>query len=211
MRKIAAAVAAHARMGRGRKRLPRSHPPANSRIGVPPALGTRASGESIRRVGLATTEELAVPGGTSSVTEGSPFASLIPWLTSLSTAGSPSDPVDSKPTRYLGLPTLPMKVVPKVWFVEMEELLPAPRALCLVEQGVASSSLQESLVGALNQFQAQQQTAGDGYHDVGPLLLTLYGGTVKESARDGAEHGGAPPHGSAPLSKSVLPAGMARV
>ena len=53
-----------------------------------------------------------------------------------------------------------MKVVQKVWnleFVEMEDLLPAPRSLRLVEQGVASSSLQESLVGALNQFQAQQQ------------------------------------------------------
>ena len=57
----------------------------------------------------------------------------------------------------------------------------------------------------------QSQTAGDGYHDVGPLLLTLYGGTVKERARHGAEHGGAPPHGSAPLPKSVLPAGVAGV
>ena len=111
VRKVAAAVAARARMGRGRKRSPRSLPPANSRIGVPPALGTRPSGESIRRLSLATTEELAVPGGTSSATEGSPFAFLIPWLTSLSTAGSPSDPADSKPTRYLtakGLPTLRM-------------------------------------------------------------------------------------------------------
>ena len=150
-------------MGRGRKRSPRSHPPANSSIGDSPALGTRPPGEAIRRLGLATAEELAVSGGTSSATEGSPFASLIPWLTSLSTAGSPSDPADPKPTRYLtakGLPTLLMKVVQKVWnfeFVEMEDLLPAPRSLRLVEQGVASSSLQESLVGALNQFQAQQQ------------------------------------------------------
>ena len=39
----------------------------------------------------------------------------------------------------------------------MEEFLPAPRSLRLAEQGKLAPSLQESLVGALNQFQAIQQ------------------------------------------------------
>jgi len=65
-----------------------------------------------------------------------------------------------KPARYLvakGLPTLPTKLVEKVWnleFVEMEEFLPTPRALRIAEQGNPASSLQESLIGALSHFQA---------------------------------------------------------
>jgi hypothetical protein len=68
-----------------------------------------------------------------------------------------------EPKLYLvakGLPTLPMKVVERIWdleFVVMEDLLPAPRTLRLAEQAAKSSLLQESLVGALNQFQATQQ------------------------------------------------------
>ena len=38
----------------------------------------------------------------------------------------------------------------------MEEFLPAPRSLCLAEQGKPAPSLHESLVGAFNQFQAIQ-------------------------------------------------------
>ena len=53
-----------------------------------------------------------------------------------------------------------MKVVEKMWsldFVEMDNLLPATRFLHLAEQGVAPTSLQDSLVGALSHFQALQQ------------------------------------------------------
>lgn len=38
----------------------------------------------------------------------------------------------------------------------MEEFLPAPRSLRLAEQGKPAPSLQESLVGVFNQFQAIQ-------------------------------------------------------
>ena len=95
--------------------------------------------------------------------ESNPLASLIPWLTAVSTNPSPTHTVEAKPARYLvakGLPTLPMKVVEKIWnleFVEMEDLLPAPRSLRLAEQGAVPSSLQDSLVGALSHFQALQQ------------------------------------------------------
>jgi hypothetical protein len=72
--------------------------------------------------------------------EGSnPLASLIPWLTSLSASGTSGDTAESKPTRYLvakGLPTIPMKVVLKVWnleFVEMEDFLPTPHSLRLAK------------------------------------------------------------------------------
>ena len=74
-----------------------------------------------------------------------------------------SSKAESKPSRYLvakDLSTLPMRLVEKAWYlnyVEMEEFLPAPRALRLAEQGRASTSLQESLVGAFSEFQAQQQ------------------------------------------------------
>ena len=59
-----------------------------------------------------------------------------------------------------GLPTLTMRVVERIWnleFVEMEDLLPAPRSLRLAEQGTTPKSLQDSLVGALSHFQALQQ------------------------------------------------------
>ena len=92
-----------------------------------------------------------------------PLSSLIPWLAGISTPSNASESADTKPSRYLvakGLPTLPMKVVEKAWnleFVEMEELLPSPRSLRLAEQGVPPASLQDSLIGALSQFQALQQ------------------------------------------------------
>ena len=52
-----------------------------------------------------------------------------------------------------------MKLVDRIWnleYVDMEEFLPAPRSLRLAEQGKPAPSLQESLVGAFNQFQAIQ-------------------------------------------------------
>ena len=86
-----------------------------------------------------------------------PLSAFLPLLTADFKAPPP------KSARVLvakGLPTLPAKVVEKAQsleFVEMEEFLPAPRALHLAEHEKPSPSFQESLVGALNQFQAAQQ------------------------------------------------------
>ena len=72
----------------------------------------------------------------------------------------------AKPSRYLvakGLPTLPMKTVEKAWggeYVDMEEFLPVPQSLRLAEQVKSAVSLQETLVGAFNQFQTTQQHKG---------------------------------------------------
>ena len=119
------------------------------------------SAEVLRGLGLGSSE---VPGQQQIPEEQqNPFAPLIPWLTSLSTSGSQSEKSEPKPTRYLvakGLPTLPTKLVEKIWnleYVEMEEFLPAPRSLRIAEQSNPSHSLQDSLVGALSQFQALQK------------------------------------------------------
>ena len=79
------------------------------------------------------------------------------------TANNKKDSSDPKVSRYLvakGLPSLPMRVVERIWnlqFVEMEDMLPSPRTLRLAEQEPSSRSLQDSLVGALSHFQAIQQ------------------------------------------------------
>ena len=96
----------------------------------------------------------------------SPLASILPLLMSLPMGTESKARSEPKPSRYLvakGLPTLPMKTVERVWnmeYVEMEEFLPAPRSLRLAEQDKSASSLQESLVGALNHFQVMQQQKG---------------------------------------------------
>ena len=93
----------------------------------------------------------------------SALTSIVPLLTAFSGTSEPQEKAESKPSRYLvakGLPTLPTKLVDKVWnleFVDMEEFLPAPRALRIREQGKPAPSLQDSLVGAFSQFQALQQ------------------------------------------------------
>ena len=92
-----------------------------------------------------------------------PFSALLPWLTSISATTDKKDSSEATASRYLvakGLPTLTMRVVKTIWtleFVEMEDLLPAPRSLCLAKQGTTPKSLQDSLVGALSYFQALQQ------------------------------------------------------
>ena len=88
------------------------------------------------------------------------LASIIPLLTSLPLGGDSREKGDAKSSRYLvakGLPTLPIKLVDRIWnleYVDMEEFLPAPQSLRLAEQGKPVPSLQESLVWAFNQFQA---------------------------------------------------------
>ena len=90
-----------------------------------------------------------------------PFSAILPFLTQWPREADSADP---KPSRYLvakGLPSLPIKVVEKAWrleFVDMVDFLPTPRSLRLAELGSHSqSSLQGSLVGAFNEFQAMQQ------------------------------------------------------
>ena len=119
------------------------------------------SAGALRGLGLGSREATLQPP--TAEEPSNPFVSFIPWLTSMSASGTQPEKPEAKPARYLvakGLPTLPTKLVEKVWnleYVEMEEFLPTPRALRIAEQGNPSHSLQDSLVGALNQFQAIQQ------------------------------------------------------
>ena len=100
------------------------------------------------------------------------FSTILPLLMSLPASSESRESSTTKPSRYLiakGLPTLPMRTVEKAWnreYVDMEEFLPAPRSLRLAEQARPAMSLQESLVGALNQFQATQQQKGPRVMDV---------------------------------------------
>ena len=102
---------------------------------------------------------------------------------SLPTGEESKEKTDPKPSWYLtakGLPTLPMKTIVRVWsgeYIDMEEFLPAPHSLRLVAQGKPASTLQESLVGALNQFHTTQGQKGQ--HRVMDLMtwvrcFTLY-------------------------------------
>ena len=110
-------------------------------------MGTVPSSEALGGLGLPS---LQTEGGDhqpqDTTVAPNPFTAILPLLTAIPQGPEPKD----KPTRYLvakGLPTIPTKLVEKVWsldYVDMEEFLPTP-------------SLQESLVGAFNQFQACQQ------------------------------------------------------
>ena len=151
--------------GKGAWRTPRSLTPPNiSRPGDPPTLGDRPAEDAVRRLGLTSFAE-PEDGARQAAGEGAsnPFSALLPWLTSISASTDKKDSSVTKATRYLvakRLPTLTMRVVERIWslqFVEMEDLLPAPRSLRLAEQGASPKSLQDSLVGALSHFQALQQ------------------------------------------------------
>ena len=102
----------------------------------------------------------AVQNGSGVSTAINPFASLIPFIAGLEGTKHPTEPT---PNRYLvakGLPTLPVKLTERVWnleYLDMEEFLPAPQTLRITEQKSAPVSLQDSLVRALGQFQAQCQ------------------------------------------------------
>ena len=145
------------------------------------------SAEVIQSLGLpaiSTSAPGTQPAGGSAI---NPFAAILPLLTSAvdQTKG------ESKPAGLLiakGLPPLPRKLVEKarsLEFVEMEEFLPTPRSLRLAEQRKPNTSLQDSLVGALDQFQAiQQQKSLQRVLDIGTWTrcFTLYI-TVMASAR----------------------------
>ena len=145
------ALSGHEREG-GSSGRPGLNPPQLPCIGGQRELGSMPSSEALRGLGLGCSDAAREQPPEDPK---NPFASLIPWLTSLSSSGTQLEKAEMKPARYLvakGLPTLPTKLVEKVWnleYVEMEEFLPMPRALRIPTQ--------DSLVGALNQFQAIQQ------------------------------------------------------
>ena len=125
-------------------------------------MGTVPSPEVIRGLGLPIAREEREEqreGGMESAAPNN-LAAIIPLLNSV--PAETREKGELKPSRYLvakGLPTLPVKLVEKAWnkeYVDMEEFLPTPRSICLADQARTSSSLQESLVGALSQFQALQ-------------------------------------------------------
>ena len=132
----------------------------------PPRLGELGSLPPPDKVGALELPEMGETSGQQPPTEKgalNPFASIIPLLTAFPGPPEVGDKAEPRPLRYLvekGLPTLPTKLVERVWnleYVDMEEFLPAPRSLRIAEQGRSSASLQESLVGAFSQFQALQQ------------------------------------------------------
>ena len=184
-------------MGRGQQRAPRSHPLSTpliiSRSGSQRELGNIPQAGVLQGLGLETMDNR---GQQQQEGQNNPFAPLIPWLTSLSAGGNQLEKMEQKPARYLvakGLPTLPTKPVEKVWnleYVGMDEFLPSPHSLRIAEQGNSSHSLQDSLVGALNEFQATQRqkvaASGDGYYHVGTLFHTLRGSTLREGTKDGS-------------------------
>ena len=141
--------------------------PAVSHIGLRRQLGAPPTEEELAELNLAASRNTNQEVNTEEnpTVNPNPFASVIPLLTSLSGHVVHRTETEEKPSRYLvekGLPTLPTKLVEKVWrleFVDMEEFLPAPRSLRMAEQD-KPVSLQESLVGAFSQFQAIQQRKG---------------------------------------------------
>ena len=158
------------------------------------SLGVVPSAETIQSLHLP-----AIPntGGEQHQSENlstvAPFASILPFLTALPGTADLQEKPDAKPSRYLiekGLPTIPTRLAEKTWnleFVEMEELLPAPRSLRLVEHGRQAASLQESLVGAFSQFQAiQHQKSQRRVQDVMTWVrcFTLYVAVMAKKKTD---------------------------
>ena len=124
-----------------------------------------------------------------STTMSSAMAAIIPLLPSLPTTDQ-KEKSDTKQSRYLvskGLPPLSAKLVERVWaldFVDMEDFLPATWSLRLVDQRSSAESLQESLVGALDHFQAirQQQKSQRKVLDTTTWIkcFTLYVATMSK-------------------------------
>ena len=92
--------------------------------------GATSTGRAIQNLGLSV---FPTSGGNKQLDSGvGSLASIIPLLMSLLLGGDSREKGDAKPSCYLdmkGLPTLPMKLVDRIWnleYVNMEEFLPAP-------------------------------------------------------------------------------------
>ena len=152
---------------RGQQRVPRSQSGSSltsiSPLSAAKQLGSIPSREAIESLGLPTGEEPPMARQANDRGSLNTLASIIPLLASMPGPAEVGEKGEPKPSRYLvekGLPTLPWNLVENVWrleYVDMEEFLPTPCSLQLVEQEKPSPSLQDSLVGAFNQFQALQQ------------------------------------------------------
>ena len=128
-------------------------------------MGTVPSTEVIRGLGFPVASEEGEDHQEDEMgtTAQSNLAAVLPLLTSLLQLADSDKKGEQKLSRFpvaKGLPTLPTKLVDRAWkkeYVDMEEFLPTSRSLRLAEQGRGVGSLQESLAGALSQFQAMQQ------------------------------------------------------
>ena len=95
-----------------------------------------------------------------------------------------------------GLPTLPVKLVEKVWnkqHVDMEEFLPIPHSLRLAGQTRTSSSLQETLIGALSQFHGTTAPtdiakARHGWVDMDKKFFTVHCSVVEEAPTNNSKY-----------------------
>ena len=171
-----------------------------------PLWATGRRRKAVRRLGLPSfgesgDESRQAPGEGAS----NPFSALLPWLMSISATTDKKDSSEPKATRYLVakvLPTLTMRVVERIWnleFVEMEDLLPAPRSLRLgyipqISPGQPSRGFEPLPGPPATQGAAQ----GNRHHDVGQMLLTVYGSASQEGTSYGPQHGGPPAYSPAP-------------
>ena len=173
------------------------------------------SAGALRGLGLGSREATLQPP--TAEEPSNPFASLIPWLTSMSASGTQPEKPEARYLVAKGLPTLPTKLVEKVWnleYVEMEELLPTPRALRIAEQGNPSHSLQDpgwSTEPVSGYTTTEIPASGDGYHDMGALLYALHGGALGQGATEDTEYGGPPPHGTPPSAAVIPPPSVAGI
>ena len=112
-------------------------------------MGTVPSSEALWGLGLPSLQTDHQPQDTTVAPN--PFTAILPLLTAIPQGPEPKD----KPTCYLVAKGLPTKLAEKVWsldYVDMEKFFSTP---CGARE--ARPSLQESLEGAFNQFQACQQ------------------------------------------------------
>ena len=114
--------------------VPVSWVPPTFPIGTSRELGSLPPLTAVGGLGLATSEETPPNQPETGAVGTNPFAAILPLLTSLPGSMEHADKAVAKLAQYLaakGLPTLPMKLVEKVWnldYVDMEEFLPTPRS-----------------------------------------------------------------------------------
>ena len=197
------------------------HPRRSLTSHYPHCVGTRQLGalpqaDAIQNLGLSV---FPTGGGDKQLESGvGPLASIIPLLKSLPLGGDSREKGDTKPSRYLvakGLPTLPMKLVDRIWnleYVDMEEFLPAPRSLRLAEQGKPAPSLQESLVQPVSgNPESEDSATSPGCHNLDEVLHPIHRRDGQAAVRHGSVYGGSPSHRLEVTSKSSQKCSVAGV